>query len=563
MLLFGVISQTKAQDLKQSTKPRPADFEYLSAPDSLGIRHQLKMPNIATNKKTLAVELKLPYPIIFIYGLNSDATTWNSTTDFMDSNYFLTYGGRFDFNLNFDGVFTYSNKKIYPEDNPDIAQYTTVLKKGDYYYVNFAVGSDGSYNPSRTSSTNVLSNQSAIAKQGIALKQVIMQVMQLTGRDKVVLMGHSMGGLAAREYLQNKDNWQIDGKHHVAKLTTTGTPHSGSDAIGGEVIGVDYSSEAIRDLKNTYFNYSNNGIFLFGGKELDDGGNYYNVDVNCDGNGITEDLVIGLNQKSISTDLDYSCIIGTGMGTGDIAVNTTSANINNVYSNLTKNVFSAFTLHNFLTARNYENMQGLDEPNEYNLAYGIQFDKIYSGFTTVQPEGGYPYDYDDYTFNVTSAGQVNVNISDISLPNLMARIVDINNNRSVDVNNIGTSLKFNITLPVGKYYLEIFGNPTTTSYLKPYTFELTTGALSTDDFDLSTVLNIYPNPTTSKVFFDNSIHNFENVSVVNSLGQVVSKNTFSTFLSNQEIDLSSLPSGIYFIKLNNNQITKTVKVIKE
>ena len=52
-----------------------------------------------------------------------------------------------------------------------------------------------------------LSNQSAIAKQGLALRNVIIYVMQLTGRDKVILMGHSMGGLAAREYLQNPSNW--------------------------------------------------------------------------------------------------------------------------------------------------------------------------------------------------------------------------------------------------------------------------------------------------------------------------------------------------------------------
>ena len=62
------------------------------------------------------------------------------------------------------------------------------------------------------------------------VKWAIYYVLQLTGRDKVILMGHSMGGLAAREYLQNPSNWQLDGQTHVAKLVTTGTPHGGSNA---------------------------------------------------------------------------------------------------------------------------------------------------------------------------------------------------------------------------------------------------------------------------------------------------------------------------------------------
>ena len=105
IIMFGVFFQTKAQDLKQIMKPRPADYEYLSAPDSLGVRHQLLMPNIF-NKSVLAIQ-NLPYPIIFIHGLDSNATIWGNTvyTNLMQNalqTYGLTYGGRFDFNLNDD-----------------------------------------------------------------------------------------------------------------------------------------------------------------------------------------------------------------------------------------------------------------------------------------------------------------------------------------------------------------------------------------------------------------------------------------------------------------------------
>ena len=295
ILLFGTLLQTKAQNVLQAMKPRPADYEYLSAPDSLGVRHQLKMPNIAANKKTLAAECKLPYPIIFIHGLNSGSETWNDFTNFMVVNYLLTYGGRFDISLNNDNDKYHANLNVYP--NPlvgaDIAMWgssSNIPKNGDYFYVNFAVNSNGAYDEACAN----LSNQSAIAKQGKALQNVIQEVMQLTGRDKVVLMGHSMGGLAAREYLQNSSNWQIDGQHHIAKLVTTGTPHGGSNVNYPDLTWFtslipDKYSEAMRDLRTKYSLSLEPGVFLRGGIESQNimndiglpGNNFYNFDVNC------------------------------------------------------------------------------------------------------------------------------------------------------------------------------------------------------------------------------------------------------------------------------------------
>jgi hypothetical protein len=89
------------------------------------------------------------------------------------------------------------------------------------------------------------------------------------------------------------------------------------------------------------------------------------------------------------------------------------------------------------------------------------------------------------------------------------------------------------------------------------------GALSTSDFDLVSDIKTFPNPTTSKVFFDNSIHNFENVTVINSLGQEVLKNRFETVISNQEIDLTGLSAGVYILKFSNNETSKTTKIIKQ
>ena len=581
ILLFGTLTFSNAQEKKYESKPRPADYEYLSAPDSLGVRNKLKMPKLnVSNQKVLSGKIKIPYPIIFIHGLNSDADVWDATTDFMDATFNFTFGGRLDFNLNNDNNNSFSNKSFYPQSGADIAQWgSMVLKNGDYYYLNFAVGSDGSYSPSNLSFTNVLSNQAAIAKQGVALSRAIQQVMDITQRDKVILMGHSMGGLCAREYLQNPSNWtEPNDNHHVAKLITTGTPHGGSNLsaalLGTLITGIDNKSEAVRDLR-TSFTYSGaKGVFLSGGTEnnsvMNDMlfANFYNLDVNC--NGIIEENILGLNQKNLNTDIDFAYIVGNNSNNdGDGVVKSYDANLSNFYNlALPKNEFfymndSFPIIHSELPKLTYLNMQGLDEPNEYNLAYGIELGEIYKGFTTVQPVGGYTSDWDYYKFVIQGNGNQILTISNSSTNNLALRIYNSNLQLQGQVYSAPNGIsQFSIPLTAGQYFLEIEGQPTINSYLNPYIFTLS-NSLSNPDFTFDNSLKIYPNPTTSKVSFDNSISNFEKVSIANSLGQEVFKSSFSTFIINQEVDMSKLPAGVYILKFSNKKETKTIKVIKE
>ena len=189
---------------------------------------------------------------------------------------------------------------------------------------------------------------------------------------------------------------------------------------------------------------------------------------------------------------------------------------------------------------------------------------MYLGFITEQSNtSSYVIDYDDYKFNVSANSQVNIVVNNVLSFPIYARIVNSN------FTQIGTTLTINNGnnilsqyLPVGQYYLEIYGNPTSSSYQTPYAFGFTS-TLSNPDFTSDNSLKIYPNPTSSKVSFDNSISNFEKVSIANSLGQEVSKSSFNTFINNQEVDISQLPAGVYMLKLSNQNGTKTVKIIKE
>ncbi len=530
-------------------------------------------------KNSLTINQKLPYPIIFIHGINSKSSIWTDLGTQL-TNEGLSFGGRIDFCLNQDGNNLLSNKNLYPTSGADIALYTdynTDLTVADFYFLNFDIDNFGRQ-PSDANFTDVLSNEAAIAKQGAAIKYAIEIVMQKTGRDKVILMGHSMGGLAIREYLQNPTNWQPDGNHHVAKLITTGTPHGGyTGTNAGIITGIDSKAEAYRDLRKEYSN-GNSGVLLFGGIENSStiGTNFYNNDINCNSINNDNTLITGLNQKSLETNLDYAYIVGVctncfllqGTVEGDGIVRSVNANLSNFYTFPTpKNEFiytasanSTFIgLHSDLPQAIPVNMQALDEPNEYSLGYNIEFNQEYKGFITQQPVNGHPFDYDYYKFTMPSNGIFNISINNSFSNDLIFRIVDASLNQ-IYTNTVtpNSTNPFSTALNSGEYYLEFYATPTSTSYQFPYTFTIQ-NTLSIDDNLVDNTFSIYPNPTNSKVTI-RSENKFEEVEIYNVLGQKVLS---SKILDNHEIDMSLLTSGTYFLKLKSKNLIKKVKIIKQ
>lgn len=570
-LLF-ISSLGFSQNERIEFKPRPAEFEYFEyRNDSI---FPLKTP--IQNTTSRVFESKLPYPIILIHGLNSSSETWNTSTDYYDTQYSFAYGGRFDFCLNADNNNTTTNKNFYPTAGADIAAFESFVQNGDYYYVNFNV------NPNGAVGTTVLSNQAAIAKQGAAVKVAVQRVMEVTGKDKVILVGHSMGGLASREYIQNSYNWQADNQHHVAKLVTLGTPHGGSNASDNFLAfmtGTDVSSEAIRDLKTTYYYSGEPGHFLFGGSEIlsstsmNDNSyspDFYNSDINC--NGIIEANIEGLNQKPIDNLIDFSCVIGritNAFGsnvTTDGVVAEPSSNMNTYLTGLTypakifyfNSGYDIIENHTELPGYPYQMMQGLDEPNFKELAYGIQTNKIYIGYTTVQNPAAADNDY--FKFTVTDNVNAVVSISSIVTSSMNGTIL---NSAGTAVgaaqNNSGNTLSFTRVLTPGDYFLKLTStNPTNTNYQTPYQFNITT-TLSTDDTSFESFV-FYPNPVEDILYLDNIV--LSKASIYSVLGQLIETKSFENATSNT-LDLSSLESGIYLIVLENDSQQKTIKVVKE
>jgi pimeloyl-ACP methyl ester carboxylesterase len=527
----------------------------------------------------------LPYPILFVHGLCSSSATWDTLTTFLDIQYGLTFGGRFDFCLNGDSDNSISNLDLGPILNADIVLFSDVnqLQIADYYTVNFDVGFDGIPFPGVSDVNYVLSNQAAVSKQGVALREAIYWVLQKTGKQKVILMGHSMGGLASREYIQNPNLWQSDGAHHIAKLVTTGTPHGGSNAGTFELLdylaSIDDQSDAVRDLRTSYYYSEAPGVYLFGGLESDSVMNdliynyFYNVDVNS--NQILGENVVGLNQKSIITDLDYACIVGmcdcTFSSPGDGIVSDISADINNFYPGLTSNLFyyheSAISeIHSSLPGLKYENMQGLDEPNQYALAYRVDFNTTYTGFNTIQSDWADPIDYDYFRFSVAQLSNVTISISSIVLPDLMAQILDLSGNAigTIVHSSGGTTINFTELLNIGDYYLQISGAPSAESYLSPYNFILTEQPITTGISDLQKYnrISIYPNPTKNTLLLETLIIDKNSfVKIVNCIGQTVYKSTLTD--NKTVIDCSLFSKGVYTVEVKTESGFLVKKMVKE
>ncbi len=518
-----------------------------------------------------------PYPIIFIHGLVGSADSW---IDFYDYalNQGWSYGGQLRFNLNADDDLSYSNITL--ASLSDINDFNNNISAADFYLVNFNCSLTGtSYGSNYNTPTQ--SNQAAITKQGVAIRQAISYVLSATGKDKVVLFGHSMGGLAARQYLQTPSLWQPDNKHHIAKLVTSGTPHGGSNAsfpgISNLIAGVKEGSDAVRDLRRSYFYSFKPGVFLYGGKEDPAIMNdlllgFNNYDVNC--NGITGNQNTGLNQKALSSDLDFSCIISDyfldPLG-GDLVVGLTEAQLKSYYA-ASCETFSINAFHTSMPKDTKANFEAFDEPDSYDLSYFIDKNTDYNGFITLQaPDADYDIDYDDFVFKTTQPGFVSVivdNIDNSLFPFGVSILDHPNKNYIFDQVYQNVQIQTNtFQLPSGTYYLEFYANGSSTTWQYPYSFKVVWNAMnptSTIEAESKVKINISPNPTFDQVTIslDNEDYVKGTIKIQNEFGQEIYNQPVEGVQIRHYIDFNKHPNGVYFVTFTMRDVVLTMKLIR-
>ena len=413
---------------------------------------------------------RIAQPLVFIHGLNSDSDTWNSLITRLQRQYGWTNGGRLDFCLNSDNLSGTANDPVLPISDADN------LTEGDFYSINF--------NAELFNSTPcTLSNQEAITKQGRAVSQAIEQILSVNNAEQVVLVGHSMGGLAAREYLQNPINWQPDGDPHVAKLLTIATPNGGSavsvPTLQDVFLGINSQAVAIRDLRY-YIPLIYDGEYLFGGTE-DNISIYYNDDINC--NGFVGDEIVGLNEKFMPLDITYACIFDED----DEVVDEDRADLNQypfptppflgiyadkfeVETSVNLSLNDHLNIHQ--TVGNFPSIvAGLDESSFLENAQPIPFPTYgFSLFTipsTNHPNQG--VDFDDHRIRIEHAGELTVELFSLPVSTAAIFLFDDDLNELTGVVSDGNdNIALTYTLTPGDYILDFGGIPTSSSYLFPY-----------------------------------------------------------------------------------------------
>lgn len=448
-----------------------------------------------------------PYPVIFIHGLNSSNQTWTETINVLEN----TWGNHATTDVYHSVLNAYFNiTEVTNDVFFNFSENNGLSTNGNIFSINFET--TWNRNPSapvlfkyQTDSINgeSASNRSAIVKQAYALKQLIAKVIDVTGSEKVILVGHSMGGLAAREYLQRRDGaspkWWVDSTandgHKVAKLVTIGTPHRGSNflewpfqpsANNNDLTRL-LNSEATRDLR---YSYASNlyGRFLFGGTEYDPNfisQNFDNVDVNCDGD--EDDVIIGINEgvngtianitMPLPTNVLYSWITSNSTGTGDIIV---ALNRQWLYQTSTPHPAGlADTLltdrrHDYETSDFQSIIRGLDEPDAPAFAYPVIANNTIAGFITYGSHRQ-AYDADCYTFENSTTGKVNVTVKNngsgvrrVQITNQFHQLVhreEIPDGQSTVSAVVGA----------GRCYITVSGYADADTWENPYRLTVTTG----------------------------------------------------------------------------------------
>ena len=552
--------------------------------------HRVK--SIQSHASVRGSDTQIPYPILYVHGLVGSSASWQEMSEWLAD----AIGDPVDleFCLNADG-------SLYSSDAADDIEsfIPSNLESANQYIINFNCNASGTCS---TSGSLSQSNQAGIYKQGEAIGMAIDAVLDATGKSKVILLGHSMGGVACREYLQNTDHWPFS-THRVAKLITSGSPHVGFDLgsklfkTPGLFVGIDTDSEAFRDLKNehTGFLTSTPGVYFWGGQEdqdymYDDIFYWWNVDVNC--NGSIGEQVEGLNERSMYTDLEFASIYDTY----DLVVSTSSADYNFIGENtggedlcsVLSNGWSgdfhceswgwdvpggATLGHNELPEQLLETLWALDEADDYVNSYEVEFNQWYTGFLTPQSfsgdgydgySGPYATDWDDFIVDVPAAGGtliVTAEFDQVSEGGDLL-IYEVNSGEYINwVDGVGGIESLSTIVEGGDYIIEFNHDIAAADGFGQYFFMATLDqANSLEEMQPEAALSVWPNPASHSVQLDfkESDDSIQEIRLIDAQGRELPNDLTRT---NNTLDISAFPCGSYTLVVTTQNSIYTKHLI--
>jgi hypothetical protein len=366
-----------------------------------------------------------------------------------------------------------------------------------------------------------------------------------------VITNNIIGSTLASEKLsfrglgvQNAQNFTISGNQIFGVITSSTSTTSGI-LIGANSSNGNIFNNKISDIKNTNTTgYGSNGIYL----------NSSNVtaNINAYNNFISDVSGYGYASGATIADNGYGMFVGAGAGYG-IYNNTIAMNTNQTVSGLPAaiNIGSGVTVAGAVNIRNniFSNTQTQTgekytiysaAPNTVFVA--IDYNDYYSSGTNLGYIGsaratladiiiGFGGNGSSINVAPTFVSSTDLHVSDAALDNLGTPIVAV-------TNDIDGDLRSATTPDMGA---------------DEFTF------LSVNQFNLADGFKAYPNPVSNILNIEYT-GDLSNVSVYNLLGQqMLTKKLTAT---STQIDMSGLNSGTYLVKVEANNVSKTIKVVK-
>jgi hypothetical protein len=143
---------------------------------------------------------------------------------------------------------------------------------------------------------------------------------------------------------------------------------------------------------------------------------------------------------------------------------------------------------------------------------------------------------------------------------IMLLSLDAASQSTISSTNSGAYSGSDFMYSVGEIYVEPETNPDeANSGLMGILYQIAFNVSGLDEMMLTDDFRAYPNPT-NKILYFNIVSKSEvkKIYVLDIHGRLL----YSTIMSDNKVDLSNFPSGIYFIKTNVHSIS-SLKIIKQ
>jgi pimeloyl-ACP methyl ester carboxylesterase len=184
-------------------------------------------------------------PIVFVHGFCSDSTTWDAMLLSLQKRSPERFGQpRSGLQPDIARLYFYKGQV----KDKDTRSVRSGMSPSNMYAIDFvddrqSDALDSAFDP------HLVSNIS-IRDKGRELKAVVSRILQESGKPQVLLVGHSMGGLVSRAYIEglawDASGQQISFDDDAAGLITIDTPHLGTPAANWEKSWTGFLAERFR-----------------------------------------------------------------------------------------------------------------------------------------------------------------------------------------------------------------------------------------------------------------------------------------------------------------------------